>query len=128
MDRSFYFIVFLPEYSLSLYYRHTSDPEATHRALLSAIAQLDPAPRQVVVKFVENLIPQRTTHKGDALLQLLEYTGYQRPFFWVMMKLTKMYSGLMIHAYFLLAWALIALQQPDTVCSIKPKLCGYCRY
>lgn len=58
--------------SLSLHYRHASDPAAAHLMLLEAIAQLQPQPRYVGGKFIDNLIPQGAPHKGDALLRLLE--------------------------------------------------------
>lgn len=69
------------ECSLSLHYRHAPDPDAAHRSLLEAITRLQPAPRRVGGKFVENLIPQEANHKGDALLHLLEYTGCPKAFF-----------------------------------------------
>lgn len=67
--------------TLSLHYRHASDPVAVHGTLLSAIARLVPAPRHIGGKFVENLIPQGAPHKGDALLHLLNCSGCSRALF-----------------------------------------------
>lgn len=69
------------EYSLSLHYRHAPDPVATHTALLSAISRLDPAPRRIGGKCVENLIPRGTPHKGDALVRLINHAGCPSAFF-----------------------------------------------
>lgn len=62
-------------FSLSLHYRHVPDPQTTHAALLAAINRLDPPPRRVGGKAVENLIPRGAFHKGDALLRLMELAG-----------------------------------------------------
>jgi len=67
--------------SLSLHYRHVADHTATHTALLTAIEQLDPTPRRVGGKFVENLIPQGVPHKGDALLLLMTHAGSEQALF-----------------------------------------------
>lgn len=58
--------------TLSLHYRHASDPAAAHRTLLDAIVQLQPQPRYVGGKFIDNLIPRGAPHKGDALLRLMD--------------------------------------------------------
>lgn len=67
--------------SLSLHYRAAADPAAAHRALLEAIAQLQPQPRRVGGKYVENLIPQGAPHKGDALLRLMEHCKSRQALF-----------------------------------------------
>ncbi len=67
--------------TLSLHYRHAPDPQAVHAALLDAIAKLEPAPRRIGGKFVENLIPHGAPHKGDALLHLLDCSGCGTAFF-----------------------------------------------
>ena len=61
--------------SLSLHYRHALQREAVHAQLLAAIDRLEPVPRRVGGKFVENLLPPEAPHKGDALLQLIEHSG-----------------------------------------------------
>lgn len=61
--------------SLSLHYRQVPDPQAAHILLLMAIQQLEPGPRLVGGKFVENLIPDGLPHKGDALLRLMTHAG-----------------------------------------------------
>lgn len=67
--------------SLSLHYRHATDPDEVHSALLAAIARLIPPPRRVGGKFVENLIPHGAPHKGDALLYIMKHLGCQRALF-----------------------------------------------
>jgi trehalose 6-phosphate phosphatase len=67
--------------SLSLHYRHADDPETAHTALLTAIKKLEPPPRRVGGKYVENLIPHGVPHKGDALLQLMSHAGSERALF-----------------------------------------------
>lgn len=68
-------------YSLSLHYRHAPYPRSAHAALLTAIAGLEPPPRRVGGKFVENIIPAGAPHKGDALLRLLDISGCANAFF-----------------------------------------------
>lgn len=67
--------------SLSLHYRHADHPQMVHAALLEAIKQLEPPPRRIGGKFVENLIPHGMPDKGEALLQLMQHTGCSRAFF-----------------------------------------------
>ena len=67
--------------SLSLHYRHAQDRSATHQSLMAAIARLDPPPRRVGGKFVENLQPPLAPHKGDALLLLMEHSGCPKALF-----------------------------------------------
>lgn len=59
--------------SLSLHYRHAPQREAVHTQLLAAIERLEPAPRRVGGKYVENLLPPAAPHKGEALLRLMEH-------------------------------------------------------
>lgn len=67
--------------SLSLHYRHAADPAAAQQTLLEAISQLQPQPRHVGGKCVENLVPHGVPHKGDALLHLLEHSGCSNALF-----------------------------------------------
>lgn len=67
--------------TLSLHYRHAAHPQVVHAALLAAIGRLQPVPRRIGGKFVENLIPQGAPHKGDALLNLLDCSGCGTAFF-----------------------------------------------
>lgn len=67
--------------SLSLHYRHAVDPATAHTVLVSAFEQLDPTPRRVGGKLVENLIPQGVPHKGDALLKLMAHAGSEQALF-----------------------------------------------
>lgn len=61
--------------SLSLHYRHAPHRKTAHAALLDAITWLDPQPRRVGGKCVENLLPVQAPHKGDALLHLMRHSG-----------------------------------------------------
>jgi len=67
--------------SLSLHYRHAQQHAAVHGALLDAIKWLDPQPRRVSGKYVENLIPAQAPHKGDALRRLMAHSGCGRALF-----------------------------------------------
>lgn len=71
----------IKEYSISLHYRHAPDRSAAHAALLNIINLLQPVPRRVGGKFVENLIPDNAFHKGDALIRLMEHAGCTKAFF-----------------------------------------------
>ena len=59
-------------YSLSLHYRHARDPDMTAILLGRVFAQLVPHPRVVLGKYVFNLVAPDATHKGNALVQLIE--------------------------------------------------------
>jgi len=67
--------------TLSLHYRRCFDPDAAKSAILRAIRRLQPAPRRVSGKFVENIVPPDAPHKGDALLQIMRQTGCSRAVF-----------------------------------------------
>ncbi|MBT1074008.1 trehalose-phosphatase [Geobacter grbiciae] len=67
--------------TLSLHYRGSPDPERAHREILEAVSRLEPSPRRVSGKFVENLVPRDALHKGEALLRIMEYLGCRRAIF-----------------------------------------------
>lgn len=71
----------IKECSISMHYRHAPDRSAAHAALLEIISLLQPVPRRVGGKFVENLIPENAFHKGDALIRLMEHAGCTKAFF-----------------------------------------------
>jgi trehalose 6-phosphate phosphatase len=67
--------------SLSLHYRHAPDREATHRAILVAVGRLQPSPRRISGKQVENLTVPDAPHKGEALKIIMGYLGCRRALF-----------------------------------------------
>ena len=67
--------------TLSLHYRNAPDRDVVQRDILDAVSRLDPLPRRVSGKFVENLVPREALHKGDALLRVMERLGCQRAIF-----------------------------------------------
>lgn len=62
-------------YSLSLHFRNAKHPIKTHRVILDAITKLNPSPKTISGKFVENIIPTGFPDKGGSLLQLLDLSG-----------------------------------------------------
>jgi len=67
--------------SLSMHYRHADHPQMVHTALLEAIKRLEPAPRRIGGKYVENLIPHGMPDKGGALLYLMRHSSCSHAFF-----------------------------------------------
>ena len=67
--------------TLSLHYRQALDPLNAQALLLGAIAHLNPAPRRVSGKFVENLVPQGAADKGAALEALIKDLACARAIF-----------------------------------------------
>lgn len=67
--------------TLSLHYRNAPDRELAHRKILEAVSRLDPEPRRISGKFVENVVPQGALHKGEALLRIMEHLGCRRALF-----------------------------------------------
>lgn len=58
-------------YSLSVHYRLAGAREPTEAALNASFLGLAPSPRVVAGKYVFNLLPEETVHKGSALEQLI---------------------------------------------------------
>lgn len=56
--------------SLSLHYRGTRDHARAKTQLLALISQLQPKPRVIGGKFIFNLVPQGSPHKGAALKEV----------------------------------------------------------
>ncbi|MFZ2399520.1 MAG: hypothetical protein WAW31_12760, partial [Smithella sp.] len=52
-----------------------------HKMILQAIDKLDPQPRRIGGKFIENLIPVSAPDKGIAFRILMEKSGCQKGFF-----------------------------------------------
>ncbi|BCS53193.1 trehalose-phosphatase [Geobacter sp. SVR] len=67
--------------TLSLHYRNAPDREAAREQIVQAVMQLEPLPRRVSGKQVENIVPADAPHKGDALLRLMDHGGYSRALF-----------------------------------------------
>lgn len=61
-------------FSLSLHYRLASRKSLTRNHILKLAESLEPKPRVVMGKYIVNLIPPNSPHKGDALLGLLNLT------------------------------------------------------
>ncbi len=68
-------------FSLSVHYRAASDPVAAVRAIESAIATLEPAPRVIGGKCVFNLLPEGAPDKGQALRALVAHERADGAFF-----------------------------------------------
>ena len=64
--------------TFALHYRNTPDQDTAKDKIIKAIKALEPPPRRVAGKFVENIVPVDAPHKGDALLQLMSHTGCSR--------------------------------------------------
>lgn len=67
--------------SLSLHYRHASDPHAAELALGERLRLLSPRPRVVAGKRVFNLVPAEAPDKGAALLALMRLCGADTAFY-----------------------------------------------
>lgn len=64
--------------TLSLHYRNAPDRARARRAMLRAMKYLDPPPRRVHGKYVENLMPPGSPDKGDALAAMMRHLGCRR--------------------------------------------------
>lgn len=64
--------------TLSLHYRQAVDPDAAREEIVRAIMRLEPLPRRVGGKYVENVVPGDAPHKGEALLKIMEQAGCRR--------------------------------------------------
>lgn len=64
--------------TFALHYRAAPDPDAARERIVKAIEALEPPPRRVAGKLVENIVPVDAPHKGDALVQLMSHTGCSR--------------------------------------------------
>lgn len=67
--------------TLSVHYRQAPDPLRAQELLLGAMAHLNPAPRRISGKFVENLVPQAAADKGVALEALMQHLACPRAIF-----------------------------------------------
>jgi len=61
--------------SLSIHYLKARDPGAAESALSALFARLSPAPRVIPGKCIFSLLPAGRGDKGEAVLQLLRFTG-----------------------------------------------------
>ncbi len=62
-------------YSLSLHYLQARDTAQAEAALSALFARLEPAPRVIPGKYLFSLLPADRGDKGEAVLQLLRFTG-----------------------------------------------------
>lgn len=60
--------------SLTIHYHFAKNTQKTKRAILDAVAKLDPKPRVVLGKKVVNLVLPSSANKGQAVLALLKST------------------------------------------------------
>jgi trehalose 6-phosphate phosphatase len=67
--------------SLSIHYRKAPRRKAAHREILRAMHLLTPRHRQIAGKCVENILPQDSLNKGEALLRIMELAGAFRAVF-----------------------------------------------
>lgn len=67
--------------TLSLHYRDSSDRDAALEKIINVISKLDPVPRRVPGKYVENVVPKHAPDKGDALLMIMGYAGCSKALF-----------------------------------------------
>jgi trehalose 6-phosphate phosphatase len=67
--------------TISLHYRCASDQNAAAKKIIEIIGQLNPAPRRIPGKYVENIVPDDAPHKGEALLQIMGHTGCSKALF-----------------------------------------------
>jgi len=67
--------------TLSIHYRYVCNIKSAHKMILQAIDKLDPQPRRIGGKFIENLIPVSAPDKGIAFRILMEKSGCQKGFF-----------------------------------------------
>ncbi len=63
------------QYSLSVHYRHTRDPQRCETQLAQLFATLLPDARVMAGKFVFNLLPPGAEDKGSAMKKLLQISG-----------------------------------------------------
>lgn len=67
--------------TLSIHYRYVSNIKYAHKMILKAISKLNPPPRRIGGQFIENLIPEGSPDKGDALKILMNASGCRKGFF-----------------------------------------------
>lgn len=67
--------------TLSLHYRNSPEREVAHREILRAIKRLEPLPRRISGKCVENIMPEDAPHKGEALQLIMRHAGSSRAVF-----------------------------------------------
>jgi trehalose 6-phosphate phosphatase len=67
--------------SLSLHYRNSPKAGAALSGIMLAVKQLKPRPRRVSGKYVENILPEHSLNKGEALLQIMRNAGATRAVF-----------------------------------------------
>ncbi len=66
------------KFSITIHYRRSPDPLLMEKKLVSFLNKLKPKPRVVKGKYVFNVVPNDSPHKGLALLDLMESKHYSR--------------------------------------------------
>jgi len=67
--------------TLSIHYRHVCNIGHSHKMILQAIDKLDPQPRRIGGKFIENLLPASAPDKGIAIKILMRESACQKGLF-----------------------------------------------
>lgn len=67
--------------TLSLHYRNAPDRAAALADIITAIGRLEPLPRRIPGKYVENIVPRDAPDKGEALLLVMRHAGCSRTLF-----------------------------------------------
>ncbi|MBN1662810.1 MAG: trehalose-phosphatase [Deltaproteobacteria bacterium] len=67
--------------SLALHYRKAADRGGAIRKIMEIIDKLEPSPRRISGKYVENILPRGALNKGDAVLRLMHHAGCLRAIF-----------------------------------------------
>ena len=68
-------------YSLSLHFRETKNKKQAVLQLQNILKKLTPQPRIINGKYVYNIIPRNSPHKGTALLELQKITKTKKIFY-----------------------------------------------
>jgi trehalose 6-phosphate phosphatase len=67
--------------TVSVHYRASCERAAARSQVLSGIELLNPQPRIISGKCVEDLVPATAPNKGEALLYLMRHLGYPKGFY-----------------------------------------------
>ncbi|NTW07296.1 MAG: trehalose-phosphatase [Syntrophaceae bacterium] len=67
--------------TISIHYRNCIGDDTIHSRLINVVERLDPHPRCIGGKCVENLIPAEAPDKGFAMKYLMRQAGYSKGFF-----------------------------------------------
>jgi trehalose 6-phosphate phosphatase len=68
-------------YSIAVHYRLCRKRRKANQSILSAVSNLELAPRVIPGKSVVNLVPSGAPHKGIALLEVMKHAGVRHAFY-----------------------------------------------